>query len=100
MLQGGGRNRQYRVLWRLRAQMRYAPQTLRVVARLANGKMTSELLLNLGFALLGGVILNVMPCVLPVLTMKVFHLMEHNNGDAKARHRHGLAYAGGVLTTF
>ncbi len=88
------------VLWRLRAQMRYAPRALRVVQHLANGKMTTELLLNLGFALLGGVILNVMPCVLPVLTMKVFHLMEHNNGDAKARHRHGLAYAAGVLTTF
>ena len=33
-------------------------------------------------AFLGGVFLNVMPCVLPVLTMKVFHLIESGQEDA------------------
>lgn len=59
-----------------------------------------ELLYYLGFGLLGGVVLNVMPCVLPVLTMKVFHLVEQNASDKRSRHLHGIAYAGGVLASF
>lgn len=54
----------------------------------------------LGEAFLGGLILNVMPCVLPVLTMKVFHVVEHG-GDSPRQHRlHGIAYAAGILATF
>ncbi len=63
-----------------------------------------ELLGNLGYGLLGGLVLNVMPCVLPVLTMKVYHVVEHARqgeaGAVRARHLHGLAYAGGVLASF
>ncbi len=59
-----------------------------------------ELLYYLAFGLLGGVVLNVMPCVLPVLTMKVFHLVEHGASDRRSQHLHGLAYAGGVLASF
>ena len=59
---------------------------------------------TLGFyllmAFLGGVILNVMPCVLPVLTMKVFHLIEHAEADAALNRRHGIAYGSGVVATF
>ena len=59
-----------------------------------------DLLLYLGYALLGGLILNVMPCVLPVLTMKVFHLVEHGSASARERRLHGVAYAGGILASF
>lgn len=63
-----------------------------------------ELFLHIGLGLLGGLILNVMPCVLPVLTMKVFHLVEHGHGEdaqhRRARHLHGLAYTAGVLLLF
>jgi len=62
--------------------------------------MATELLSYIGLGLLGGLILNVMPCVLPVLTMKVFHLLEHGQGGARVRRLHGVAYAGGVLLTF
>jgi thiol:disulfide interchange protein DsbD len=51
-------------------------------------------------ALLGGLVLNVMPCVLPVLTMKVFHAVEHGSGDKRARQLHGVAYTAGVVTAF
>ncbi|HTO53579.1 MAG TPA: protein-disulfide reductase DsbD domain-containing protein, partial [Myxococcota bacterium] len=50
-------------------------------------------------ALLGGVILNAMPCVLPVLAIKVFGLAElarHGRGEIL---RHGLAYTIGVLAS-
>ncbi len=60
----------------------------------------ASLLEYIGIGLLGGLILNVMPCVLPVLTMKLFHVLEHGSGDARARKLHGIAYAGGILTAF
>ncbi len=60
----------------------------------------NEFLGAVGFGFLGGVLLNVMPCVLPVLTMKVFHLMEHASEDRRSQRLHGAFYAAGVLTTF
>ncbi len=60
----------------------------------------SSLLEYIGIGLLGGLILNVMPCVLPVLTMKLFHVLEHGSSDARARKLHGVAYAAGILTAF
>ncbi|MCO4761578.1 MAG: thioredoxin family protein [Myxococcales bacterium] len=62
--------------------------------------MDAILLNYIGAAFLGGIILNVMPCVLPVLTMKVFHIIEHSGASPKANRIHGLAYAGGVMATF
>ncbi|MBS0385330.1 MAG: thioredoxin family protein [Proteobacteria bacterium] len=49
-------------------------------------------------ALLGGLVLNVMPCVLPVLSMKALSLAGRAHGE-QAR-REGVLYFGGVLTTF
>ncbi len=51
-------------------------------------------------AFLGGMILNVMPCVLPVLSLKVFSLLSHT-GDSRAKSlKHGLAYTIGVVASF
>jgi DsbC/DsbD-like thiol-disulfide interchange protein/cytochrome c biogenesis protein CcdA len=56
-------------------------------------------LLELAFlALLGGVLLNLMPCVFPVLSIKALSLVQHA-GSAKAM-VHGFAYTAGVLLTF
>jgi thiol:disulfide interchange protein DsbD len=46
------------------------------------------------FALLGGLILNLMPCVFPILAMKAVSLAGHR------RHAHSLAYLLGVVVTF
>jgi thiol:disulfide interchange protein DsbD len=48
-------------------------------------------------ALLGGLILNLMPCVLPVLTLKVFAVAELAHEGRGRVVQHGLAYLGGVL---
>jgi thiol:disulfide interchange protein/DsbC/DsbD-like thiol-disulfide interchange protein len=58
------------------------------------------LLLNLVFAFVGGLILNVMPCVLPVLTLKIYGLVEEAEMTAAGRRATGLAYTGGVLASF
>jgi thiol:disulfide interchange protein DsbD len=58
----------------------------------------TALLAALGLAFLGGLILNVMPCVLPVLSIKALSFA----GDVQAgtARRHGVLYLIGVLTTF
>lgn len=55
-------------------------------------------LLTLLFALFGGLILNLMPCVLPVLSLKIMHLVEES--DAANRKVQGIAYTAGVVLSF
>jgi len=55
------------------------------------------LLLALGLALLGGVILNAMPCVFPILSLKV---LSFATGDPSEHRRHGFAYLAGVVCSF
>ncbi|MFE1602665.1 protein-disulfide reductase DsbD family protein [Methylobacterium sp. ID0610] len=51
-------------------------------------------------AFLGGILLNLMPCVFPVLSIKVLGLVRQA-GESPARVRlHGLAYTAGVLAAF
>jgi len=51
------------------------------------------------FALLGGLVLNLMPCVLPVLSLKVLGLAQSGESPQKAR-THALTYTAGVLVAF
>ena len=54
----------------------------------------------LGLALLGGLILNLMPCVLPVLSIKLLAVVSHG-GEARSRVRAGfLASAAGIVACF
>lgn len=57
----------------------------------------SSLLLMLIYALLGGAILNLMPCVFPVLGLKVMSFARSASHSAPA---HGMAYTGGVVLSF
>ncbi|MGN6152165.1 MAG: protein-disulfide reductase DsbD family protein [Lysobacteraceae bacterium] len=58
-----------------------------------------NLALALLAALLGGLILNLMPCVLPVLSIKVLGLVESGE-SAQRRRAHALWYTAGVLASF
>jgi suppressor for copper-sensitivity B len=51
-------------------------------------------------AFLGGLILNVMPCVLPVLSIKVFGLVQSAGRGRSEVVRGGLATTAGILTSF
>ena len=57
--------------------------------------LIAALLLALG----GGLVLNLMPCVLPVLSIKAVSVLESGENRATAR-RHALFYAAGVLCSF
>jgi len=50
----------------------------------------------LGGALLGGLILNLMPCVFPILSLKAMTLARAGESEADAR-REGIAYTAGVI---
>jgi thiol:disulfide interchange protein len=52
------------------------------------------------FAFLGGLILNLMPCVLPVISLKLFGLIKHKNLPQRKIFAHNLSYTAGVITTF
>ncbi len=52
------------------------------------------------FALAGGVLLNLMPCVFPVLSLKILSFVHHAGGDARRIRLHGLAFAAGVVLSF
>jgi thiol:disulfide interchange protein DsbD len=51
-------------------------------------------------ALIGGLLLNLMPCVFPVLAMKALALVDHAKLAPRERVAGGLAYTAGVLACF
>jgi thiol:disulfide interchange protein/DsbC/DsbD-like thiol-disulfide interchange protein len=59
-----------------------------------------SLMTALVFAFLGGLILNVMPCVLPVLSIKILGFVREAGANQRRLTTHGLVYAGGVLASF
>jgi len=52
------------------------------------------------FALFGGLILNLMPCVFPVLSIKILSFVKHAHDHSLKPIYHGLAYTGGILLSF
>jgi thiol:disulfide interchange protein DsbD len=70
------------------------------IALPAPGPAFADLARVSGLAFLGGLLLNLMPCVFPVLFIKGFSLM---NSGSEERHRlrtHGFVYAAGILVSF
>jgi thiol:disulfide interchange protein DsbD len=55
-------------------------------------------LIVLGF--LGGAILNIMPCVLPVIPLKVLSLVQQAHGHRRTAILHALSFSAGVITLF
>ncbi|MFL6691087.1 MAG: protein-disulfide reductase DsbD family protein [Alphaproteobacteria bacterium] len=56
--------------------------------------------LALLFALLGGLILNLMPCVLPILAMKALAVAKHAHGERRVAAQEGFAYGAGAILSF
>jgi len=95
----------------------YPPETEHLLADVATGAVTPTaferqpssstnspsagpnmtLLLALGLAFFGGLILNAMPCVFPILSLKV---LSFATGNPNEHRRHGLAYLAGVVASF
>jgi thiol:disulfide interchange protein DsbD len=59
-----------------------------------------SLLIAALFAFIGGLILNLMPCVLPVLSLKVMGFVREAQSSRGRAVRHGLFFTAGVLISF
>ncbi len=59
-----------------------------------------HVLVILIFAFLGGLLLNVMPCVFPVIGLKIMGFAKQAHKERRAVFLHGLAYTAGVLLCF
>ncbi len=66
----------------------------------AREEVRHSLLKFLLFAFIGGLILNVMPCVLPVVSLKVMSFVRQAGEEPGRVFRLGLSFAGGVLASF
>ena len=72
------------------------PQAQAVAAKAPQRSFAGYLL----FAFIGGLILNVMPCVFPVLGIKIMGVVQQAGEDKRQVLIHGLAYTLGVLICF
>ena len=96
-----------------------APQTLNGIVVLANGTSymvraghgtippppisvseSAGLARYIGFALIGGLLLNLMPCVFPVLFIKALALVQSSTAERRAMRVQGIAYTVGILVSF
>ncbi|HEY2070743.1 MAG TPA: thioredoxin family protein [Rhizomicrobium sp.] len=59
-----------------------------------------SLLVAMLFAFLGGLILNLMPCVLPILAMKALALASKAHAEKSEAAREGFAYGAGAILSF
>ncbi len=60
----------------------------------------ASLPVSLAFAVVGGLLLNLMPCVFPVLSLKALGLASARGAERATMRAQGLAFAAGVVTTF
>lgn len=66
----------------------------------AENAATFTLAMALFYGFLGGLILNLMPCVLPVISLKIFGFMRQAGDSRRSILMHGLAFAGGIFVWF
>ncbi|WP_374961672.1 protein-disulfide reductase DsbD family protein [Spongiibacter tropicus] len=77
-----------------------AVEASNIVAGSADVFSLQQLLAMATLAFAGGLILNLMPCVFPVLALKAISLLESSDSNAGKRRLHGLVYTAGVVASF
>lgn len=78
----------------------FSLSAMRVAGGTAPATPAGSLLGLLLAALVGGAILNLMPCVFPILFVKAASMAKSAAGDRREMRRHGLLYGAGVIATF
>ncbi|MCC8108811.1 MAG: thioredoxin family protein [Planctomycetes bacterium] len=76
------------------------PITLGAIPPGGHPAVSDRTMLLLLFAFLGGLLLNVMPCVFPVIGLKIMGFAKQAHKDRRAIFLHGLSYTAGVLICF
>ena len=79
---------------------RAAWQTPASTTASANSAPARGIFTFLFFGFLGGIILNLMPCVLPVISLKIFGFIQHAGQSRQKILRSGIAFAAGIFAWF
>jgi thiol:disulfide interchange protein len=77
-----------------------APGLLPAQAQQAPAASAGAIVRIAALGLLGGLLLNLMPCVFPVLFIKGLALVQSSTEDRRTMRAHGLVYAFGILVSF
>lgn len=77
-----------------------APLSPQVLSDLSAPNTQTSFLTILAIAVLGGLILNLMPCVLPVLSIKVLGVVGHGGAENRFVRLSFLASAAGIISSF
>src|SRR5262249_54384695 len=85
-------NGEDRAAWRIGS-----PPTVSAAAPTAPTRGVFTFLL---FGFLGGIILNLMPCVLPVISLKIFGFIQQAGQSRRKVLRSGIAFAAGIFAWF
>ena len=75
-------------------------KSLTTLTKQANSGDNISIFIAILFAFLGGLILNLMPCVLPVLSLKIMGFIQQAGEDKSKTKKHGLAFTLGVVFSF
>ncbi len=94
---GTGDNRAIEIVAPVESSIGEARVALGATAVESSPISLTPLLMAALFGILGGTLLNLMPCVLPVLSIKLFGLAEMSSQSSGAAKRHGLLFGAGVL---
>ena len=81
----------------LRARQITPSEPLKSITRSTGSGALAKILL---ISLIGGLILNLMPCVLPILSLKALSLIQHDRDDPRETRATFLASAAGIITAF
>jgi len=76
------------------------PLTEAESAPLVEVPLDGGILLYILMAFAGGIILNLMPCVLPVVSFKILSFVKMAGQERKKTLQHGLAFSAGVIASF
>lgn len=79
---------------------RVATPALTGATQKADPTAPTSLTLALLFAFVGGLVLNLMPCVFPVIALKVLGFAGQEPSQARRRRSHAVGFAAGVLVSF
>ncbi|WP_079253910.1 protein-disulfide reductase DsbD family protein [Endozoicomonas arenosclerae] len=82
------------------AQEKSLPVEMGSAKALGGSQSSASLIVLLGLALLGGLILNLMPCVLPVLGMKLSSVLHASGQKATLTRKQFLSSAAGIVFSF
>jgi len=86
--------------WQIDVPLTAAEVAIPAVAGAAPAKAATGLAGTLFLAVIGGMVLNLMPCVFPVLGIKILGFVNQSGNDRKKITLHGVVFTLGVLISF